>query len=343
LKTIFSFADQPGAALASRSENSWSLLVKFYACVLVSAQVLSASPSAGELSALPESIVAANFATTLTSAAIPVRNSPALGRQVTISLIEAGFLIGTTTAVHELGHARRVLVAGGHSQWETGDVNWWSYFTHRDPLSAGSTAWQLPQTASLDDRISILTGGFNATTAWDESAAGHGPLGLVTARYSTLLYELAGVNSSADDLAQIVDLYRIKGYRVSRRELQIWQLLAGFISQTNSSVRTYAYFTPKGVSVRAVTRWNGWTLATEAVVHGASTVEVEVGRRLYLGAKIELLPKLLVSAHGLGGSLKAGARFRQTTISIDGQFVNASTLLGARATTNFNLEVTTRI
>ena len=343
MKTIFHFAGRSGAFLVDGSVNSWSLVVKFLSCVLLGAQALSASPSAGELLALPETVVAANFATTLTSAATPVRNMPGLGSQVTISLIEAGFLIGTTTAVHELGHARRVLVAGGHSQWETGDVNWWSYFTHRDPLSAGSTAWQLPNTASLDDRISILTGGFNATTAWDESVAGQGPLGLVTARYSTLLYELAGVNSSADDLSQIVDLYRLKGYRVSRRELQFWQLIAGCISQTNSSVKTYAYFTPKGVSVRAVTHWNDWTLATEAVVHGASTVELEVGRRFKLGSAIDLAPKLLVSAHGLGGSLQAVARFGRTSVLLAGQRVNTSTLLGARATTNFNLEITTRI
>ena len=310
---------------------------------MLGAQVLSAGPSVSELSALPDTIVAANFVTTLTSAATPVRNTPGLVSQVTISLIEAGFLVGTTTAVHELGHARRVRVAGGQSKWETGAMNWWSCFTHRDPLSAGTTKWLLPNATSLDARISILTGGFNATTTWDESVAGQGPLGLVTARYSTLLYEFAGASASADDLIQIRELYRMKGYRVARQEMQFWQLLAGCISQTNGSVKTYAYFTPEGISVKAVTCWHDWTVASEAVVHGTPTVELELGRRLDLGTNIELFPKVLVSSRGLGGSLKAGMRFRQTTVSINGQFVNAATLLGARTTTNFDLEIAVRL
>ena len=306
-------------------------------------QVLSAAQSPSELSALPDTSIAANYVTNLTSSAIPAKDSLSLRSRLVVSLIETGFLIGTTTAVHELGHASRVRAVGGHSKWETGDVNWWEYFTHRDPLSAGATAWQIPTKTSLDGQLSILAGGFNATTTWDESMAGNGPLGLVTARYSTLLYELAGVRASSDDLAQIEDLYGRKGYRVSRRELQFWQLLAGCISQTSSSVKTYAYFTPEGVSLRVVKRWHDWSVATEAVVHGTSTVEVELGRRLYLGDNIELLPKVLVSARGLGGSLKAGAHFGRTTVSVDGQFVNRATLLGARSNTNFALEVATRL
>jgi hypothetical protein len=291
------------------------------------------------LSALPEVSVAANYLTALTSAAIPARDSLTLRSQATVSLIEMGFLMGTTTAVHELGHARRVRAAGGSSKWETGDVNWWSYFTHRDPLAAGATEWELPVTASLDEHISILAGGFNATTSWDESVAGKGPFRLVSARYSTLFYEFAGVSAKDDDLAQLVTLYNMKGYSISRREIQCWQLLAGFLSEMSGSVKTYAYLTPRGVSVRAVTRWNDWVVATEAVVHGAPTMECEVGRRFCLGPSVEFLPKILVSAHGLGGSLKANARFRQATVSLNGQFVNASTLLGSRATTSVDLEI----
>jgi len=146
---------------------------------------LNAAQSTTELCALPETTAAANFVSTLTAAAIPPKDSLTLKERAAVTLIEAGFLIGTTTAVHELGHARRVRAVGGHSKWETGDVNWWSYFSHRDPLAAGSTEWQIPITTSLDYRISILAGGFNATTTWDESADGKGPFGLVTARYST--------------------------------------------------------------------------------------------------------------------------------------------------------------
>ena len=305
--------------------------------------MLGAGQLASGLSALPETSFAANYVTALTSAAIPSKDSLTPGSRVAISLIETGFLIGTTTAVHELGHARRVRAVGGHSKWETGDVNWWSYFTHRDPLAAGTTDWQLPGPTSLDAQISILAGGFNATTTWDESVAGSGPLGLVTARFSTLFYEFAGIKSSADDLSQIENLYRMKGYQIPRREMQCWQLLAGFFGQMSGSVKTYAYFTPKGVSLRAVSRWNDWTVATETIVHGAATVEVELGRRLCIGSTIELLPKVLVSSHGLGGSLKAGARFRHTTVSIDGQLVNRASLLGARSTTNLALEVSTQM
>ena len=312
-------------------------------CAVFCRQVLSASPSAGKLSALPEVSIAANYLTALTNAAIPSSDSFTLRSQAAISLIEAGFLIGTTTAVHELGHARRVRVAGGHSKWETGDVNWWSYFTHRDPLAAGSTQWELPATTNLDENIAILAGGFNATTSWDESVAGKGLYRLVTARYSMLFYEFSGVSAKDDDLAQLVTLYNMKGYSISRREMQCWQLLAGCISETFGSVKTYAYLTPRGVSVRAVTHWNDWLIATEAVVHGAPAVEGEVGRKFYLGSNIEVLPKVLVSAHGLGGSLKADVRFRQAVLSLNGQFVNASTLLGTRATTSIDLEVALRL
>jgi hypothetical protein len=148
------------------------------------------------------------------------------------------------------------------------------------------------------------------------------------------------VKSDADDLDQISQAYRLKGYRIARRELQFWQLLAGGVSQTNHVVKTYAYYTPDGVSVRALTRWNDWSLAAEAVVHGRRTVELEVGRRMNLGYNIELFPKLLVSARGLGGSLKAEAHFGRTRLSMNVQLVNPATLLGSRANTSFDLQVT---
>jgi len=106
-----------------------------------------------------------------------------------------------------------------------------------------------------------------------------------------VLYELAGISSSDDDLAQIQEHYRMKGYSLSRRELQLWQLLTGCLTQLNSSVRAYAYFTPRGVSVRAVTAWRDWSFAAETIVHGSSTTEVEVGRRIGLGAHVEIQPK----------------------------------------------------
>lgn len=312
-------------------------------CVLFFLPILNAAQSATELYALPDASAAADFVSTLTSAAMPAKDSLNLKGRVVVSLMEAGFLVGTTTAIHELGHARRVRAVGGHSRWETGDVNWWAYFSHRDPLSPGATEWLIPTTTSVEGRISILAGGFNATTAWDESVAGKGPLGLVTARYSTLLYEFAGVSSSDDDLAQIQELYKLKGYRLSRYELQFWQLLTGCLTQINGLVRTYAYFTPRGVSVRAVTAWENWSFAAETIVHGTSSTEIEVGRRIGLGLRIDVQPKVLISVHGVGGSLKAEGRFRKATFAANWQFANPATLLGARTTNRLEVDVSMRL
>ncbi len=304
-----------------------------------SAQMLSAAQTVNELYALPDSCAAANTVSAVASA-LPAKDSLSAPRQIAITLIEAGLLIGTTTSVHELGHANRVRAVNGRSRWETGDVNWWSYFAHRNPLASGETLWQLPTGTSLKDQLSIVAGGFNATTTWDENNAGQGSLGLVTARYSTLLYGFASVSTQYDDLAQIEQLYRANGQRISRQELQLWQLFAGCLSQIGSRVRTYAYFTPNGVSMRAVTQWKNWSLATEAVVHGTSTIEVEAGPHLTLGNHIAVLPKVLLSTHGVGGSLKATGKYRDTTVSLDLQYANPNTLRGTRTTTRFELSVT---
>lgn len=303
----------------------------------------ASAQTTANLTALPDTNAAANMVSSLATSVNQSVDATSLKSRILLRALDVGFLMGTSTAVHELGHARQVRSIGGRSQWETGDVNWWSYLTHRDPLAAGETEWHLPRIATVDERLLIATGGFNATTAWDESVAGHGPFGLLTARYSTLFYEFSGVNKSADDLAQIEKLYATKGYRITRHEMQGWQLLTGVFSQLNGSVKAYTYFTPRGVSVKTVAKWQDWTIAAEAVVHGAAGVEVELGQQIKVGANVELHPKVLVSVHGLGGALKAGVRLRNTTVSLNCQWVNPATLLGARAETNFAFEVAMRM
>jgi hypothetical protein len=316
---------------------------KIQGAVLLLVVVFGLSCRAGALTtaalySLPETSAAANYVSTITSEALPSKESLTLRQRLAISVIEAGFLIGTTTAVHELGHASRVRAMGGRSTWETGDVNWWSYLAHRDPLAAGVTDWKIPRVINVNERISIAAAGFNATTSWDESIAGKGPFWMMPARYSTLLYAFSGVSTDDNDLTQIEGLYAKKGFRITPYEMQGWQLLAGCIGQLNTAVKTYAYFTPSGVSLRAVTQLSGWSLATEAVVHGQSNMEVELGRKLNLGSKVDLFPKILVSPHGVGGSLKAGVHFRQSTLSMNCQWVNPSTLLGTRSTTSFDMQ-----
>jgi hypothetical protein len=307
------------------------------------ATLLASAQTTANFIALPDPNAAANAVSNLATAVNQSVDATSLKSRVLLTALDAGFLIGTTTAVHELGHARQVRSLGGRSQWETGDVNWWSYLSHRDPLAAGETQWRLPRIATVDERLSIAVGGFNATTAWDESVAGHGLFGLVSARYSTLWYEFSGVGKSDDDLTQIERLYASKGYRITRHEMQGWQLLTGLFSQMNSSVKAYTYFSPRGVSVKAVAHWRDWSVATEAVVHGTPGMEVELGKRLDLGENLELLPKILVSAHGVGGALKAGLHFRNTTMSLNCQWVNPTTLLASRAKTSFDFVVAARI
>ena len=241
--------------------------------------------------------------------------------------------------MHELGHARRVRAVGGVSRWETGDVNWWAYLQHRDPLAAGATNWLIPIRTSLDQKIAILAGGFNATTAWDEAVAGRGPLDLVTARYSTLFYELAGVNRGDDDLSQLQKLYLDKGYKISRREMQLWQLAAGCLTQFGGKVRAYAYYTPEGVSVKTVTTWDDWILSAETVVHGTSTLETEVGRRLCLNRHMMIMPKILFSEHGVGGEMAVDLTFGRLAASVFLQKVCAGSLQSWRASTSANLQV----
>ena len=291
------------------------------------------------LYSLPDASAAAEYVSGITSEALPSRQNLTLQQKVSLSLIEAGFLVGTTTAVHELGHATRVRAMGGQSHWETGDRNWWSYLSHRDPLASGITEWTVPRIISVDERILIATAGFNATTTWDESVGGKGPFWMLPARYSTLVYAFAGVTSDADDLGQLVNLYSRKGFRITRYELQAWQLLAGCIGQLNTAVKTYAYFTPSGVSLRGVTRIDGWTVAAEAVVHGRSRAEVELGRELNFGSKVKLLPKVLVSQRGTGGSLQAGISLGQARLSMKWQRVPPESLLGTRAVNSFDLQL----
>jgi len=307
------------------------------------ATLLGSAQTTANFTTLPDTNAAANAVSNLATSVNQSVDATSLKSRILLTALDAGFLIGTSTAVHELGHARQVRSLGGRSQWETGDVNWWSYLLHRDPLASGETQWRLPRIATIDDRLLIAVGGFNATTAWDESIAGHGPFGLVTARYSTLWYEFSGVSKADDDLAQIERLYASKGYRITRHEMQGWQLLTGLFTQMNGSVKAYTYFTPRGVSVKAVTQWRDWSVATEAVVHGAADVEVELGRRLELGENLELHPKILLSAHGVGGALRAGLRLRNTTVSLNCQWVNPTTLLAARAKTSFDFVVAMRI
>jgi len=307
------------------------------------ATILGSAQTTANFIALPDTNAAANAVSNLATSVNQSVEATSLKSWVLLTGLDAGFLIGTTTAVHELGHARQVRSLGGRSQWETGDVNWWSYLSHRDPLASGETQWRLPRIATVDERLSIAVGGFNATTAWDESVAGHGLFGLVSARYSTLWYEFSGVGKSDDDLTQIERLYASKGYRITRHEMQGWQLLTGFVTQINSSVKAYTYFSTRGVSVKAVAHWRDWSVATEAVVHGAPGVEVELGQRLDLGENLELLPKILVSARGMGGALKAGLHLRNTTVSLNCQWVNPTTLLATRAKTSFDFVVAMRI
>ena len=292
------------------------------------------------LYSLPESSAAAEYVSGITSEALPAKQYLATPQKIAVSLIEAGFLIGTTTAVHELGHARRVRTLGGQSRWETGDRNWWSYLSHRGPLASGITEWVIPRIISVDERIQIAAGGFNATTAWDENVEGKGPFWMVPARYSTLLYAFSGVASDADDLGQIVELYSKKGYRITRYEMQGWQLLAGCIGQLNTAVKVYSYFTPSGVSLRGVTQLDGWLVAAEAVVHGNSRAEVELGRELDLGSRIKLLPKVLISPRGVGGSLQAGIGLGQAKLTMKWQRVPPESLLANRATNSFELQLT---
>ena len=219
MKGTLHFIGEAEAAIAARVHCFRRQGARLALGIALGVPSLYAIPTINERVALPDVSVAGNYGTAMFSAAVPTENAVTLKSRVTVLVLETGFLMGTTTAVHELGHARRVRAAGGNSQWETGDVNWWSYWAHRDPLASGATRWQVPYSTSLDQKISILAGGFNATTAWDESAAGSGPFGLVSARYSTLFYELAGVKSDTDDLDQISQAYRLKGYRIARREL----------------------------------------------------------------------------------------------------------------------------
>lgn len=294
------------------------------------------------LYALPETSAAATYVSTITAEALPTRETFTVREKIALSLIEAGFLIGTTTAVHELGHASRVRAMGGESRWETGDQNWWSYLTHRVPLVSGVTEWMVPRIISADERILIATAGFNATTQWDENVGGEGPFLMLPARYSTLVYAFAGVSSDADDLGQLVGLYAEKGFRIGRYELQAWQLLAGCIGELNTKVKAYAYFTPRGVSLRAVTRIAGWSVATEAVVHGRSQAEVELGRRMKFGSTAEFYPKVLVSPRGLGGSLQAAVHVGPAALSLKWQRVPAETLLSTRAVNSFDLQLAAR-
>lgn len=312
-------------------------------CAALGMPVTGAESSLATLTSLPETNVAASFVSSLTESALPEVQTSSLRCRAAMSLIETGFLIGATTAVHELGHARRVRALGGGSRWETGDRNWYFYLTHRVPLSAGATEWHLPYVASVQDRIMIAAGGFNATTAWDESQEGRGPLGLVSARYSTLFYMLSGIGKQGDDLAQLSQLYSDLGYTIPRREMQAWQLAAGLLTQLNHSVRAYAYFTPKGVSLKTATRLGNWTVGAETVVHGRFDAEFELGRRIRLGHAVDLVPQVLLSQHGLSGALKAGVHLRNTTIALGCQWVNDATLLGSRTTTNFDLGFTHRL
>lgn len=343
MKADLNLIGQPGAGDGMRRAGFGLRLVALLAGVLISAQLLQAERTVAHMSALPDATMAAVFVSEMASGAVPTVVAPTFEERAAVSLIEAGFLIGTTTAVHELGHARQVRSAGGRSHWETGDVNWWSYLVKRQPLSSGATEWLIPAGTSVDNQISILAGGFNATTSWDEATGGRGSYGLITARYSMIFYDFSGVSAAADDLTQIEAMYANKGYNITRREMQGWQLLAGVLSQFGGPVRAYAYLTPGGVSVRAVTHWRDWSVAAETVVHGSSAVEVELGRRFCPTANIELLPKVLVSDRGVGGALTLGARFGRTRFSFNGQFVNPRTLLGSRATTSYNLEIATRL
>jgi hypothetical protein len=256
-----------------------------------------------------------------------------------MAAIETGFAIGTTTAVHELGHARRVLAIGGVSRWETGDVNWWSYLAHRDPLAAGTTSWFVPRIISVDQELAIAAGGFNATTLWDEDTEGRGPLNLFIARYSASLYEFAGIGSADDDLAQIETLYRKKGYNISRREMQLWQLFAGTLPRLLPNIRAYAYFTPQGISLRTKTRWRGWDLGFETVVQGSKAFEFEIGRRCVVRRNFTVTPSLVAGAHGLGGALKAEGTLGRARWSLTLQQIHPQSLQACRSTTSYNLQM----
>ncbi len=293
---------------------------------------------AARFTALPETSAAAR---TMMDVASGIDRSAARETwrgKVTLGLIDLGFLMGTSTAVHELGHARQVRLLGGESHWETGDVNWWRYVLRRQPLASGETNWRIPRIISPEERLRIAAGGFNATTLWDEHAAGGGPLGLFAARYSTLLYELSGVNRDADDLQEVERLYAARGFGISRREMQGWQLLAGLLSHLNSSVRAYAYYTSSGVSLKGVCRREDWLLGAEVVVHGDFRAEMEIGRRVPVGTMAELYPTVMVSRSGMGGSLKAGVRLGRARLSVDCQWVNPGSLSGGRMETRYGVE-----